>query len=292
MSPIILNFQDLHISSSLFTIPPFHLLFTGFVIGPLSLKYYGLAYMTGLLLGWWLARRLAALPPVAATAQQVDDFLTWAVLGVLLGGRIGYLLFYQLYQESLGQLLTHPIDIIAVWRGGMSSHGGFIGVSIAIIWFCQKNDINMLRFADRISVCVPIGLCLGRCANFINGELWGRVAEANWFPLLIIYPESGSNLPRYPSELIEAATEGALLFLVMILAVRSDALRQRAGLLTGIFLILYSIARIFSECFRQPDTFLNFLAFGTTRGQILSLPLLAAGLGLAAYATWRAPRAA
>src|SRR5208337_1424184 len=120
--PLIVNFLDLHISSSLFTIPPFHLPFTSFLIGPLSLKYYGLAYMAGLLLGWWLARRLVALPPVAATALQVDDFLTWAVLGVILGGRIGYVLFYQLHEETLGQLLTHPLDIIAVWRGGMSSH--------------------------------------------------------------------------------------------------------------------------------------------------------------------------
>lgn len=253
-------------------------------IGPFAVHYYALAYITGLLLGWWLARRLVALEPVAATTVQVDDFLTWAVLGVILGGRIGYVLFYQLHQESLGQLLTHPIDIIAVWRGGMSSHGGFIGVSIAIAWFSLKNGINMLRFADRISVCVPIGLFLGRCANFINGELWGRVAEGHWFPVLVVFPQSGTLAPRYPSELIEASLEGVVLFLIMILAVRSAKLRAHAGALTGLFLICYATARIISECFREPDSFLGFLPFGTTMGQVLSVPMILIGAGMMAYA--------
>ncbi|MDR3505932.1 MAG: prolipoprotein diacylglyceryl transferase [Acidocella sp.] len=255
-----------------------------FSIGPFGVHYYALAYITGLLLGWWLARKLVALAPVAANAAQVDDFLTWAVLGVLLGGRVGYVLFYQLHQETLGQLLANPLDIIAVWHGGMSSHGGFIGVAIAIAWFSLKNGLNMLRFADRIAVCVPIGLFLGRCANFINGELWGRVAESNWFPVLVVYPQSGTLAPRYPSELIEAATEGLILFLIMILSVRSASLRARAGALTGIFLIFYAIARIVSECFREPDAFLGFLPFGTTMGQILSVPLLLAGAVLLIYA--------
>ncbi|MCB5945083.1 prolipoprotein diacylglyceryl transferase [Acidocella sp. KAb 2-4] len=255
-----------------------------FSIGPFAVHYYALAYITGLLLGWWLARRLVALPPVAATTLQVDDFLTWAVLGVILGGRLGYVLFYQIHQESLWHMLTHPIDIIAVWRGGMSSHGGFIGVSVAIIWFCRKHGLNMFRFADRVSVVVPIGLFLGRCANFINGELWGRVAEGHWFPLLMVYPQSGTLAPRYPSELIEASTEGVALFIIMILAVRSERLRAKAGALTGLFLIAYAIARIVSECFREPDAFLGFLPFDTTMGQVLSVPMIFIGAGILIYA--------
>jgi phosphatidylglycerol:prolipoprotein diacylglycerol transferase len=243
-------------------------------IGPFAIHYYALAYITALILGWRLVRRLSALPPVAASGLQVDDFLTWATLGVILGGRIGYVLFYQ-----PGFFLTHPARIIAVWDGGMSSHGGFIGVTLAILWFCRREGLSSLRFADRIAVAVPIGLLLGRLANFINGELWGRPAGA-WFPLALIYPQSGTMQPRYPSELIEAATEGVILFVVMILAVRSRRLRDRAGFLTGLFLSGYAVARIGSECFREPDVFLGFLAFGLTMGQILSLPMLFIGLGL------------
>ena len=145
----------------------------GFHIGPLFVHYYALAYMLGLLAGWRLVRHLAQRPPVAATLLQVDDFLTWAVLGVILGGRTGYVLFYQ-----PGYFFTHPLKIPAVWDGGMSFHGGFLGVSVAIIWFCIRNGLPPLRFADRIAVAVPVGLFLGRCANFINGELWGRPAPA------------------------------------------------------------------------------------------------------------------
>ncbi len=266
-------------------------------IGPLAVHYYALAYITGLLAGWWLAQRLVKLSPFAATPQQVDDFLTWAVLGVLLGGRLGYVLFYQVYQEPISYLLAHPIQIIAVWQGGMSSHGGFIGVGIAIYLFCKKHGLNKFAFADRIATVVPIGLFLGRCANFINGELWGRVAT-HWFPLLIIYPESASVdplnafRPRYPSELIEALLEGVVLFLIMILAIRSDKWRQRPGMLTGLFLICYAIARIIGECFRAPDYFLGYLAFGTTMGQILSIPLFFAGVALLVWASRQSPRAA
>jgi phosphatidylglycerol:prolipoprotein diacylglycerol transferase len=161
----------------------------------------------------------------------------------------------------------------------MSFHGGFLGVTIAIIWFCTKNHINILRFADRIAVAVPIGLFLGRIANFINGELWGRPAAA-WFPLAIIYPQSGTLEPRYPSELIEAALEGVLLFIIMLVASRSLKLRSSPGALTGLFVAGYGVARITSECFREPDAFLGFLPFGTTMGQILSLPMVLAGVGL------------
>jgi phosphatidylglycerol---prolipoprotein diacylglyceryl transferase len=246
-------------------------------IGPLVIHFYALAYITALLIGWRLVRYLATLPPVAATGEQVDDFLTWATLGIILGGRLGYVLFYQPVY-----FLTHPAQIIAVWDGGMSFHGGFLGVTIAIIWFCVKNRINMFRFADRIAVAVPIGLFLGRCANFINGELWGRPAPA-WFPLAMVYPEAGPQ-PRFPSELIEACFEGVMLFIVLLFAARSEALRSRAGTLTGIFITGYGIARICGEFFREPDAFLGFLPFGTTMGQILSIPMVLAGLGILWFA--------
>ena len=245
----------------------------GFHIGPLFIHYYALAYITALLLGWRLVRRFASLPPVAASPLQVDDFLTWATLGVILGGRLGYVLFYQPLTY-----LAHPLEIFMVWDGGMSSHGGFIGVTTAILWFCAREKINPLRFADRIAVAVPMGLGLGRLANFINGELWGRPA-APWFPFPMVYPSPYAGpAPRYPSELIEFTLEGLILFLIMLAAVRSQKNRIHAGLLTGLFLTLYAIARIIAECFREPDAFLGFLPFGTTMGQILSLPMLAIGL--------------
>jgi phosphatidylglycerol:prolipoprotein diacylglycerol transferase len=238
------------------------------------IHYYALAYITALIIGWQVVQRTAALNPVAATREQVDDFLTWATVGIILGGRLGYVLFYQPIN-----FLTHPLQIFEVWDGGMSSHGGFIGVTIAIIWFCTKNHINMFRFADRISVAVPIGLFLGRLGNFINGELWGRPA-APWFPIAMIYPQSPTLQPRYPSELIEASLEGILLFVIVLIASRSEKLRERSGTLTGLFLAAYGILRIIGECFRQPDWFLGFLPFGTTMGQILSLPMVLAGIGL------------
>jgi phosphatidylglycerol:prolipoprotein diacylglycerol transferase len=247
----------------------------GFHIGPLFIHFYALAYITALLIGWRLVRRMAALPPVAASGEQVDDFLSWATLGIILGGRLGYVLFYQ-----PGFFLANPLKIFAVWDGGMSSHGGFIGVTIAIIWFCRKHGINILRFADRIAVAVPMGLGLGRIANFINGELWGRPA-APWFPFAMIYPNpAAGGVARYPSELIEASLEGVILFIIMLLVVRSENIRAASGMLTGIFLTGYAMARIIAECFREPDWFLGFLPFGTTMGQVLSIPMLLAGLGL------------
>jgi phosphatidylglycerol:prolipoprotein diacylglycerol transferase len=243
-------------------------------IGPIAIHYYALAYIVALLIGWQVVRRLASLVPVAATGLQVDDFLTWATLGIILGGRLGYVILYQPWF-----FLTHPLRIVAVWDGGMSFHGGCIGVTVAIIWFCRREHINILRFADRIAVAVPIGLFLGRIANFINGELWGRAAAA-WFPYPMIYPQSGSDVPRYPSELIEAFLEGIVLFIVLLAACRSQRLRQASGALTGIFIAGYGAARITGEFFREPDWFLGFLPFGATMGQLLSLPMVAAGAGL------------
>jgi phosphatidylglycerol:prolipoprotein diacylglycerol transferase len=246
-------------------------------IGPFAIHWYAIAYIAGLVLGWRLMRRVSRWSPAVGTPQLVDDFLSWATLGVVLGGRIGYVLFYQ-----PGNFLQHPMSIIAVWEGGMSFHGGMLGVALAIILFCHRNGINILAFADRIAIVAPIGLGFGRIANFINGELWGRPSPPGW-PFAMIYPRVDMQ-PRFPSELYQAFLEGLVLLVVMLLLARSAGLRARPGLLTGCFLIGYGIARIIGECFRQPDAFLGFLWSGLTMGQILSLPMIVAGLAFVIYA--------
>jgi phosphatidylglycerol---prolipoprotein diacylglyceryl transferase len=273
-------------------------------IGPFGIRWYALAYIVGLVLGWRLMRRLALLRPEVAAPIQVDDFLTWATLGVVLGGRLGYVLFYQpaLY-------FAHPVEIFEVWDGGMSFHGGMIGVAVAIAIYCRRLEIPILGFADRLAVCAPIGLGLGRIANFINGELWGRPAPL-WWPGAMVFPNAipATNpspsiyealrntvcagldptqcIPRYPSELYEAFMEGLILFLVMLMLSRRESLRERFGWLTGAFLVGYAIARTTCEFFRAPDFFLRFLVvdFGLSMGQILCIPMLAAGIGLIWYA--------
>lgn len=242
-------------------------------LGPFSIRWYALAYIVSLLLGWRLVRVLARRPPAVATPVQVDDFLTWAVLGVVLGGRLGYVLFYQ-----PATYLAHPLQVFAVWEGGMSFHGGMLGVATAIIVYCRRNRIPLLGFADRIAIVAPIGLGLGRVANFINGELWGRPAP-DWLPWAMIFPRAGL-VPRHPSQIYQALLEGLLLFLFMLALSRREGLRRRFGLLTGMFLCGYAVARITGEFFRAPDAFLGFLAFGATMGQLLSVPMFLVGLWL------------
>ena len=247
-------------------------------LGPFAIRWYALAYIVALLLGWRLGRRLVTRAPRVATSEQADDFLTWATLGVILGGRLGYVLFYQpaLY-------FAHPAAIFEVWHGGMSFHGGAIGVAVAILWFCWRNRIHPLGFADRIAVCVPIGLGLGRVANFINGELWGREAPS-WWPGALIYPQAGPPyVPRFPSELYEAFLEGIVLLAVLLWMARGERVRARFGMLTGVFLAGYAVCRIIAECFRQPDAFLGYIAGVLTMGQILSFPMLLIGIGLIVY---------
>ena len=243
--------------------------------GPFAVRWYALAYIAGLVLGWRLLRRIVQRPPAVATAVQADDFLTWATLAVVLGGRLGYVLFYQpLFY------LHHPAAALAVWQGGMSFHGGMLGVAIAIVWFCLHERIPILGFADRIAVCAPIGLGLGRIANFINGELWGRPAP-EWLPWAMIFPNGGP-IPRHPSQIYEALLEGLVLFIAMYTLFRYEHLRARQGFLTGAFLAGYAVARILCEFFRQPDPFLGYLWEGATMGQLLSLPLLLGGVWLMA----------
>jgi phosphatidylglycerol:prolipoprotein diacylglycerol transferase len=242
-------------------------------LGPLAIRWYALAYIAGILLSWRLLRRLVIQAPEVATTLQADDFVSWATLGVVLGGRLGYCLFYQ---PSL--YLADPIGILRVWTGGMSFHGGMLGVVIALLWFCRHHRISVLGFGDRLAVCAPIGLGLGRIANFVNGELWGRPAP-DWLPWSMVFPHGGP-VARHPSQIYQALLEGLLLFLVLFLLSRREAIRARFGLLTGIFLIGYAVARITGELFREPDEFLGFLWFGATMGQLLSVPMLLAGLWL------------
>ena len=253
---------------------------TALAIGPFAIRWYALAYIVSLLLGWRLMRILCRWRPFVADALAVDDFLTWAVLGVVLGGRLGYVLFYQ-----PGFFLTHPLAIPAVWHGGMSFHGGVLGVVVAIVLYTRSRRIPTLMFADRLAVIVPMGLGIGRCANFINGELWGRPAPS-WWPYPMIYPRV-DEIPRFPSELIEAFLEGVVLSAIMWAAATRPGLRSRAGFLTGLFLAGYALARFTAEFTREPDAFLGTLAYGLSMGQLLCLPMFVAGLVFMAVARGR-----
>ncbi|MBM3491262.1 MAG: prolipoprotein diacylglyceryl transferase [Alphaproteobacteria bacterium] len=239
-------------------------------IGPFAIRWYALAYVASLLLGWryflLLDRRRGRLLSTGAA----DDLLIWVALGVVLGGRLGYVLFY-----NLPFYLQEPLQALAVWRGGMSFHGGLLGVVLAIVLFARRRQVALLPLADRLACTVPIGLFFGRLANFINGELYGRASDAPW---AMVFPGGGPS-PRHPSQLYEAALEGLLLFLLVNVVAWRQGLGRR-GLVTGLFLLGYGAARILVEFFREPDIQLGFLAFGSTMGQWLSLPMLAGGLYL------------
>jgi len=249
--------------------------------GPLAVRWYALAYIAGLLIGWRFCLRLAARSPFAFTKEQVDDFLFWAILGVIAGGRLGYVLFY-----NPAFYAANPLEIFAVWRGGMSFHGGFLGMLAAIAIFGRKRGIPFLALADIVAPAAPIGLFFGRVANFINGELYGRASDAPW---AMVFP-GGGPAPRHPSQLYEAGLEGIALFLLLWLVVYRGRGLEKPGTLTGAFLAGYGAARIAAEVFRQPDLQIGFLAGGVTMGQILSLPLLIAGAWLLVRARGRAPK--
>ncbi len=237
-------------------------------VGPIAIRWYALAYIVGIVAGWRLLLRLVALPAVVATKLQVDDFITWATLGIVLGGRLGYVLFYR-----PGYYLFQPLEILAVWGGGMSFHGGALGVVIATWWFCRQQRMDFLAFGDRVAAVVPIGLFLGRCANFVNGELWGRVSEVPW---AMVFP-TGGPLPRHPSQLYQAGMEGLVLFVLLQVLVRQPGIRARRGFVAGAFIAGYGLARVVGEVFRQPDAHLGFLFAGATLGQLLSVPMVLVG---------------
>lgn len=240
--------------------------------GIFSIRWYSLAYMAGILLGWWaIAKETAKKPLENFNKSALDDMVMWAVFGIIFGGRLGYVLFYK-----PDYYLNHHKEILQVWEGGMSFHGGLVGTIIAFFLFCRKYKIKFLAFMDLIACVAPIGLFFGRITNFINGELFGRVTTA---PVGMIFP-NGGELPRHPSQLYEATLEGLLLFIIMFTLLKTTDLRGKEGRLSGIFLIGYSLARIICENFRDPDSFIGFLYAGTTMGQILSLPMFAIGFYL------------
>ncbi len=251
-----------------------------FSIWIFDVRWYALAYITGLVLAWLYCRWMAKLPPQRLKPVDFDDFLLWATLGVVFGGRLGYVLFYK-----PGYYLANPLEVFFIWQGGMSFHGGLLGVIVAVGLFARSRGVSYFTLSDIVATATPIGLCLGRIANFINGELFGRAADATQVPWAMVFRHGGP-IARHPSQLYEALLEGLVLFVVLHVMVRRGAL-QRTGLLSGVFMIGYGLARIVAEFFREPDAFLSFVLPGTTMGQVLSLPMVLIGLAATFWALRR-----
>jgi phosphatidylglycerol:prolipoprotein diacylglycerol transferase len=244
-----------------------------FEIGPFAVRWYALSYVVGLLLAWLYIKRLVANEelwrgPSPATALQIDDLLFWSALGVILGGRLGYVLFY-----NSAHYLANPLDAFAVWRGGMSFHGGFLGVIFAVLVFARLKGLSFWSLIDAAATAAPIGLFFGRVANFINGELFGRVSDVPW---AVAFPMGGEE-PRHPSQLYEALLEGIVLFVVLRVCSHRFKLLQRPGAISGVFAAGYGCSRILVEFFRQPDGHIGFLAGGLTMGMVLTAPMIALG---------------
>jgi phosphatidylglycerol:prolipoprotein diacylglycerol transferase len=255
-------------------------------IGPIAIRWYALAYIGGIVLGWMYARHIIRTERLWGgkapfTVTDFDDFILWVTLGIILGGRTGYVLFY-----NLGFFTQHPMEIFKLWTGGMSFHGGFLGCVIAVLLFGWKHHISVLSLGDVTCAVGPIGLLLGRVANFINSELWGRHADAS-VPWAMVFPNGGP-LPRHPSQLYEAGLEGVVLFIVLALLIKGGALK-RPGLIIGAFAALYGVARITGEFFREPDPQLGFLWGGLTMGMLLSAPMILAGIAFIIAALRRKP---
>ena len=253
-------------------------------IGPFAIRWYALAYICGILLGWVYARAIIRRQvlwggPAPLSVTDYDDFIVWVTIGIILGGRAGYVLFY-----NLPHFMAHPLEILELWKGGMSFHGGFLGCVLAVLVFAYRRGISPLSLGDITCAVGPIGLLLGRIANFINGELWGRPTDVPW---AVVFP-GGGDIGRHPSQLYEAFLEGVVLFAVLAWLMRKGALK-RPGLVVGAFACGYAAARILGELFREPDAQLGFLWGGATMGMLLSIPLLLAGLVFLAVATWRPP---
>jgi len=244
-------------------------------IGPLSIHWYGVGYVAGILFGWWYSKRLVSnprlwpgdKPPMKPT--DLDDFVLWAAVGIVVGGRTGYVLFYD-----LPRYIAHPFDIIALWQGGMSFHGGLLGTILAMVLFARSRRINVWSMLDTIAAGVPVGLGLVRCANFINSELWGKVTDLPWG---VIFPNGGP-LPRHPSQLYEAALEGLVLFIVLRLLTHRFLKLKSPRFVGGAFVFGYGLSRILVEFVRMPDPQLGYLFGGwLTMGMVLSSPMLLIG---------------
>ena len=252
-------------------------------LGPVQIHWYGVAYIVGILLAWWYTRRIARQAEIwpdgksPMTGSDLDDFILWATLGIIAGGRLGYVLFY-----NLEVYLADPLQIFAVWKGGMAFHGGFLGVTLAMILFARARVVSILSMFDLVALAAPFGLFFGRIANFINSELWGRTTDVPWG---VIFPNGGP-IPRHPSQLYEAALEGIAILIILRILSHSTRALKHPGLIAGIFAMLYGLFRSLVELVRVPDAQIGYLSFGTTMGMWLSAPMVLAGLALAIYA-WR-----
>lgn len=258
-------------------------------LGEFQLRYYSLAYLAGILLGYWHLSRMIKAPGAPLAQRHADDLFFWCTLGIILGGRLGYATFYTGGDTGLPSLWAHPAELLQLWNGGMSFHGGLIGVVVAMGWVAWRGGLNFIRVADYIAVCVPFGMLFGRLANFINGELWGKVAGSDvaW---AMVFPGAGP-LPRHPSQLYEAALEGLLLAIVMLVLFWRSRARWRPGLLVGVFTLGIGLARFTVEFFRQPDAQLAGFALrtGLSMGQWLTMPLMLLGFVLVARALANPP---
>ncbi|MAZ76557.1 MAG: prolipoprotein diacylglyceryl transferase [Micavibrio sp.] len=244
-------------------------------IGPFDIRWYALAYLTGFLLGWKYALYMVGLSPNSRpNREDIDNFIPFAVLGVILGGRLGYVLFYQ-----FDTYMSDPLAIFKVWQGGMSFHGGALGVIAAIIGFSLYQKISLLRLSDMVCAAVPIGLFFGRITNFINGELFGRVTDKPWG---MVFPYGGAE-PRHPSQLYEAFLEGLVLFVILLVLIHRPWVRVRPGIITGVFLCGYALSRFMVEFVREPDFHLGFVAAEFSMGQVLSLPMFLLGIAVFSY---------
>jgi phosphatidylglycerol---prolipoprotein diacylglyceryl transferase len=246
--------------------------------GPLAIRWYALAYIGGLVIGWWLIRRIVSDDRYwnggkRPTAESIDDLLVYCAFGVIIGGRLGNVLFYD-----PAYYFTHPIEIFKVWEGGMAFHGGLIGGLIGALLFCRRYSVPVPTVLDLCCLVAPIGIFLGRIANFIRPELWGRPTDVPW---AVVFPGTDGQ-PRHPSQIYEALLEGLLAFVILYTLAQSGALR-RPGVITGVFAIVYAAARIFSEFFREPDPRLENLGRGLTMGMVLSFPLIIFGVGMLAW---------
>jgi phosphatidylglycerol:prolipoprotein diacylglycerol transferase len=250
-----------------------------FSIGPLAVRWYGLMYLLAFIGFLLLGRLRAGQPWRGLTKQDVDDLLFYGVLGVILGGRLGYVLFYK-----PGYYLANPLEIFMIWKGGMASHGGIIGVIIVMVLFARSRGKPFLQVADFVVPLIPQGLALGRIGNFINGELWGRPADPNVWPWAMVFPQSGDTLPRHPSQLYQFLLEGVLLFVLLWIYSRKP---RPLGSVGAMFLIGYGVLRFIAEFGREPDAFLGLLAFDFSMGQWLSLPMVAIGIALLIYSQRR-----
>jgi phosphatidylglycerol:prolipoprotein diacylglycerol transferase len=251
-------------------------------LGPVQIHWYGLTYLVAFGLFLFLAARRAAMPQFAGLGwkrQDVEDLLFWGVLGVVVGGRVGYALFYK-----PGQYLANPLEILMVWKGGMSFHGGLIGVIAAMVLYARQRGRPFLQVMDLVAPCVPTGLASGRVGNFINGELWGRAADPS-LPWAMVFPQSGSTIARHPSQVYQFLLEGLLLF-VLLWWYGSKA--RPTGQVASAFMVGYGIFRFIAEYFREPDSFLGLLALGMSMGQWLCLPMIAVGAVVWVWAGRRA----